>query len=354
VKLKLNKILFLLLIFTFSYSKNLKYANLDVHTLTLPKNALLVNGGYLMVNDKVDVLHLRDSSLSNAVSDLKGGEFETLYGISDRFMVVYKVAREKFTYNSYTIYNTKNDIYFRYHLLDELGKFNSGLSFDFGFVNNTMDDLYLTNLDDINKAAKRYYPDKNIHIDKDSDGRLTLHVDNNSENLNYYPWVGLVNTNDNSFYLRVLSGFYKRHTYINLFLGAKKTKIKSRLVANDELVEKAKKHGYNIEKNLDRNENMFFGGMSFSREFYKFILEGSYEYDRFQRDKNLGYMNSNHILDLSLGYKVNSRFLLYVGGKAMLHQLNGQIPYLYNQYTQTSYDHKYGYAKLGFVYYFSK
>lgn len=353
MKLRLNKILFLLLSITVLYGKNIKYANFDIHTLTIPKDGLLVNTGYLISNDNIDIFHLRDSSLGNSVSNLNGFEFEALYGISDNMMMGYRVAREELGYNSYTLTNTKNDIFFRYHLFDnKLAKFNSGVSIDIGFVNNTMDDLYLTNISDINSMAKRYFPGKNIYIKQEDDGRLKLYKGNQYSNLKYYPWIGLENTNDNSFYLRAISGFYKKDNYIDFFVGAKRTHIKSQLVANQELTHLASLNGYTLQKNLDRYENMFFGGISVACEIKNFILEGKYEYDLFQRESNLGYINSNHIIDLSLDYKLTKHLLVYTSAKVMLNQLNGQIPYLYNQYTQTTFDHKYGYAKFGFVYYF--
>ena len=353
---KLNKILFLLVGVTSLYAQNFKYANFDLHSLTIPKNTIFINAGYMVVNKSIDIFKMRDLTLNGSIGDLNGLALGVLYGISKNIMVSYKFTRENIKYNGNTLTNTKNDIYLRYHLFgDTSAKFNSGVSLDVGFVNNSMNNLYVTNIADINTLAKRYFPNKNVFIKQESNGALSLYNGNTyTDNLQYNPWVGLQNTSDNSLYLRALSGFHKQYYSIDFYAGVKRTKIKNELVVNDELAQIALSHGYNLQRNLNRDENMFFAGTSVAYEINNFIIEGMYEYDRFQRNSSLGYMNSNHIIDMSLDYRLTKHLLLYTSAKLMLHQLNGQIPYLYNKYTQTTYDHKYGYAKFGFVYYFQR
>ncbi|MEA3353047.1 MAG: hypothetical protein U9Q33_04425, partial [Campylobacterota bacterium] len=83
-----------------------------------------------------------------------------------------------------------------------------------------------------------------------------------------------------------------------------------------------------------------------------YILEFNYEYNKLFRDKKLEYMNKNNIINMFLSKKISDNVLVYLGGRAMFQQFNTDIPYLYNQYSQTQFDKKYGFAQLGLIYSF--
>lgn len=74
-----------------------------------------------------------------------------------------------------------------------------------------------------------------------------------------------------------------------------------------------------------------------------------YEYLRIDRSPDLDAVKENHILKADLILPLTPRWALNLGASYYRRQLNGVIPFLYNRYTQTSYDHDYGTAHLGVV-----
>jgi hypothetical protein len=62
--------------------------------------------------------------------------------------------------------------------------------------------------------------------------------------------------------------------------------------------------------------------------------------------------NYNNIVDIEFDYALNEKWSLYLSGTAMSNQFNGVIPYLYDEYTKTTFDHKYGWAEVGLIYSF--
>jgi len=183
--------------------------------------------------------------------------------------------------------------------------------------------------------------------------------------------ASLINTNDNSKYIRFLTGYYNKNSIFDFYIGYKTTKINTILTLNNlnklkelykELEVFASKYDKDIsdskslldeiEQNLARDEKMYMLGMNYTLESKRFIYEFGLEYDKFIRDSGLDYIDFNYVLDMDIAYKYSKNTLLFTGAKILYRQLNGEIPYLYNQYTQTSYDHKYGYARFGVQYSF--
>jgi len=357
VHLKLNKVVVSLLLITATlFAKNANYAVSDIHTLTIPKGSFNFTASYMLINDTIDLLNIKQAEFGananfNSLGDMNGFELGGAYGLQDDLMMSYKFAQQNIGFNNNEFENTKNEIFLRYNILQNSSTiFNSGVSLDIGFINNTLKNIYISDINDINKLSKRY-SNENFQIVPDNGG-LSVVNNNQSTQLSYYPWVGLKDTSDNSFYLRAIAGINTDNGLYDFYVGIKHTKIKNTITANQELLSLAATNNYDIYKDLQRDENMFFLGTSILQEISDFVLEFAYEFDYFKRDAGLDYINFNHIIDLSLDYKLSKNLLLFAGGKILYRQLNGQIPYLYNQYTQTTYDHMYGYAKFGLTYKF--
>ena len=166
------------------------------------------------------------------------------------------------------------------------------------------------------------------------------------------PYIALKNTYDKSKYFRILTGYYTTNSILDFYIGIKQTTIYNTITANDELVKLAKDQGYDLKRSLNRDEQMYMLGFNYTIESKKFIYELNMEYDKFIRDRGLDYIDYNFITDATISYKLTNNILLFSGAKIMYRQLNGIVPYLYNQYTQTSYDHKYGWARFGVQYSF--
>jgi len=58
------------------------------------------------------------------------------------------------------------------------------------------------------------------------------------------------------------------------------------------------------------------------------------------------------VINATLAKHIGENWMIYGGVKLMYRQFNGEIPYLYNTYTQSTFDHKYGYVRFGIGYRF--
>lgn len=76
----------------------------------------------------------------------------------------------------------------------------------------------------------------------------------------------------------------------------------------------------------------------------------SYSYERIDRGEGLGYVDYNHVVAGDLLVPVADGWSLAIGGTYYRRQLNGEVPLLYSRYTQTTFDHDYGLARIGVVY----
>lgn len=93
-------------------------------------------------------------------------------------------------------------------------------------------------------------------------------------------------------------------------------------------------------------------GFNVSTFFANLLWELNYEYSKILRGAGLEYVDFNHILHATLGRKLSENLLGFITAKYMYRQFNGEVPYLYNEYTQTTFDHNYGYVKFGLMYSF--
>lgn len=351
-------------------AENINYANSDIHTLTLKKGRVEFFADYLKMNDQLDIFNIKKHEFKNAknfdaIGDLTGYRVGFRYGLSDKLMLSYGRTHQKIGYSSDNIFNNRDNLYLRDNLFQYPSAFfNSGVSLDIGFERNSLDDFYLRDLETINSLIHKILPNKSAEL-RYSDGKTPFKGEPKARKKGYYayfnhtttklknsPYVALKKTNDNSIFFRLLTGFYKNNSLTDFYLGLKRTKINNLITTTDEIKKLALDQGYNVEKNLDRFETMAFGGLNYSLNIGKFIYEFNYEYEKFFRSKGLDYIDYNHIIRASISYIVNKKLFLNIGGKFMYRQFNGQIPYLYNKYTQTSFDHKYGYVSFGAEYHF--
>ncbi|MEA2019018.1 MAG: hypothetical protein U9N59_11275, partial [Campylobacterota bacterium] len=323
------------------FSQNLNYAVHDIHTLTIPKNQFNFSYDYMLMNDTVDILNIKESEFGNstkydAIGDLNGHNIKLRYGILDNLMIGVKFKKEDIQYSSNTLTNTNVDTYMRYNIFNHKNTtLNSGLSFDIGYVSNKLDDFYLRNESEIDSLGDKVIQEKGIikQITDNTDPILSngdyyifnnetadpndkIKLDNNSfsalrNGLSVSDmWIALKNVSDESHYIRLLTGFYDKKQAIDFYIGFKKTKIKGVITANDEILDYASSIGEDIEVKLDRSESMYMIGMNYTLESKNFIYEFGFEYDKFIRDDSLSYVNFNYILDLDISYKYNKNTLL--------------------------------------------
>jgi hypothetical protein len=339
------------------YAQNLHYAVNDVHTLTVPKSEIEISLAKQLMNDTVDMLNIKESEFGgnkkfDAIGDLDGNGVKLRYGITNDLMINLDIQRQNIQYSDNTLTNKKEDIYLRYNIFQNEGTFfNSGVSIDIGYVRNKLDNFYMKDINIINDTIAKILPNENAKLVYE-DGSTKpkgyyANFDSTSTNLNDEPYISLEDTLDKSNFIRLITGWHTIHSTTDFYIGIKNTKIKTTISTTDEILDLANKEGYDLEQNLNRSEKMYMAGFNYSIEHKKFIYEFGFEYDKFIRDEGLDYIDYNYIFDMSITRYINKNLSVFVGSKIMYRQLNGQIPYLYNTYTQTSYDHKYGYVNAG-------
>lgn len=342
-------------------AKNINYAKNELHTLTPKKGTLEFELNLLMMNDTIDLLKLKEKEFGNSskfdsIGDLEGYDIAFKYAILDDFMISARYSIEEIEYSSSSLSNTKLDIYARYNLFDnKMATLNSGISIDFGYVTNKLKDFYIRDLDTIQQTIKTMFANLGGTISKINATTL-MYADNNLPPTTTFitnPYIVLKDTEDKSYYLRLLTGFYSKNSYTNFYTGIKTTSIKNTISTTQQVINLAATENITLPLILDRKEKTIFAGFNYTLDTNTFIYEFNYEYAYFIRDKGLDYMKDNHIINISVAYPIAKKLLLTTGAKIMYRQLNGQIPYLYNEYTQTSYDHKYGYASFGIIYNFN-
>ena len=115
--------------------------------------------------------------------------------------------------------------------------------------------------------------------------------------------------------------------------------------------EKYKDRFPELPLDLSRNEYYYKVGLSlFFRTPYKTLTHIEYSSLKIKRKKELNFIDYNHILKGSIGYFLNKRTILSFSGTYLHRQFNGEIPFLYNKYTQTTFDHPYGWIQFGITY----
>lgn len=350
-------------------AETMHYAVHDIHTLPLEKNRLEIALAKLQMNDTLDILKLKESEFGNTASfasigDLDGYTLTLRYGINDSLTLIANRTLQDISYSSETLTNTKDEIMLRYHLFDDaLAVFNSGITFDIGYTKNYLKDFYFKNISEINNLISKpsilgklknkypqitsakfeYYENHPIL----NDGYYFL-INNMPQSLKSAPFISLSETEDDSYYVRLLTGIHFDKTIYDMYFGYKKTSIDTLVSLNAE----GTLTSFSMQEDFSREESMFFLGFTISKQFEDILFEFGYEYEKIFRESALNDIDYNHILQIHMSYLLDKNILLYAGGKIMYRQFNGQIPYLYNSFTQTTFDHMYGYATFGLQYNF--
>ncbi len=164
--------------------------------------------------------------------------------------------------------------------------------------------------------------------------------------------VSLEDMLDRNLFLRIIAGFNGAAISTNLFAEAGLTHIDSEISSNLPVFVPAEFQG-EIEAfpiDLSRREHYWKAGLDvLIRGPYDLLANVNYAYLDMVRDDGLDYVDYNHIVRADISYPINRRFALNIGGVYFRRQFNGVIPYMYNRYTQTTFDHDYGYVQVGLI-----
>ncbi len=344
--------------------EHIRYVASNLHAYTMKKGSSNLLIEYLKMNDMLDIFHLKQKELGSksnygAIGDMKGYSIGGIYALSDKSLLHLKYTKQDIGYGSGTLENNHINGYIRYQITHSDYAMVNATALDIGIVANNAHDLSYSDNRYLEPLATKFLHVKSTKITKNSEGKYRIdliHSDGTDDyffNLTQKPAILLKDMEDISYFIRAIGE--KKITndlYIALFLAYRKTSIKSTITTNDEIYKIAKYLKYNARKSLDRDESRISGGFNISLDWLKMGWELTYTYSRYDRDKGLGYINTNHVIDATLSRKITKNILAYSGVKLMYRQFNGEIPYLYNKYTQTTFDHKYGYVRFGLIYRF--
>lgn len=370
----MNKLLLLALPLGLFGASGLPYFVNDIHGY-LPKNQGDIGIEVLKMNDVVDILNIKEDEFGGNLSETSIGDMNGLsifgrYKLRDDLMIGAKYQKSDISFGLGELNNKKLETYLRKNLLSK------NFAVDFGIIQNSANDISPKNLNltdnrinDITNATDVTIVANIPNNDGDyicsnlyshclswtkSDGQIFKEGINSSsfkdaidsKDINYD--VTTKNMKDNTLFIRAIKSVYNDIDTVDISLAYSQTKITTEVETNIYY----KNEELNALQNLDRNENKITLGINYSAFVGKWAMDALYEYDYFLRDDDLGYINHNHKIDINIGYEIFKNVKFFVGGKIMSNQFNGEIPYLYNKYTQTSFDHKYGWAKTGLVYSF--
>lgn len=335
----------------------------DIRSFPLAKGDLGIRASYNRINDEIDIFDIKQKELGTTeqfgtIGDAIGLDLSLAYGAGEFYSLYYNYERLDLHYIDSVLHNNKNELYAKVNIYQNPTSFFETLSADIGFVRNSSSDLDIKDKTQLNKMIQKVNPVPGLSIEgsqiKYKDSSITFF--DKKTNKPVSPYVKIGELADNSLYLRLLTGMHYRTNIFDLYAGLKYTSIDTKITIepsdNDTMQNILRNKGYE-PVDLGRNEKTFFLGFNYTVEFNSFIFDANYEYlTIWGRDSAIKKTQDNHILNSALSYIVNQNLLVFIGGKLMLHQFNGVIPYLYNKYTKNKYDKKYGYAKVGFVYNF--
>ncbi|DAB30824.1 MAG TPA: hypothetical protein CFH84_01750 [Sulfurimonas sp. UBA12504] len=329
----------------------------DIHGFVPKEQRIVLKLGIEAVNDTIDVLNMKESEFSSntagidTLGNMHGYNVELGYGVK-KFYFNFVFNQKNLQYLGATLTNNYFGGYGRYEIVK---KKQGALAFDVGYETNNAKNSFITDETAINDTIKRAFPDQTITIKN----KVLTQVDNGvtkTTNLLLNPYVALLDTKDEALYFRGVVSFWRKNFIADFFGGYKQIKINNTIdssIAHEEQLETELQNG-DLKANYtaDREDGMLFGGFNLGMKYKQFFTEFRYQYYQMLRIDCLEGTNNNHVIDLNFLYNYNQNFAVYLGGHMMTNQFNGEIHYLYTQYTKTTFDHKYGYIRSGIVYKF--
>ncbi len=340
------------LIFSFDNKKT----SSEICLCPIPKNTLKLKLNYNRINDTIDVFNIKESELGSnnlgSIGDSSGYDISLGYGLTDFIALYANYNYISINYNDTKLKNSQLDLYTKINLYHNPDNIFKTFSVDIGYIGNSANNLDIKKHSTLNSIVQKIRPGTSIKFSEDGGltrNGTTLYIIGDNGVLS--PFIRLEDLGDKSFYLRALSGIEFQNSVLQIHGGFKKTSIDTLITLKPDhsVIQTALDEFGNI--NLNRDEKTIFGGLNFAYEYSDYIFEAGYEYLKiFGREKELDATDDNHILNATISKSLTKDLRVFIGGKAMLHQFNGVIPYLYNEYSKHRYDKKYGYAKVGFIY----
>lgn len=326
-------------------------------SMVLPDGQLQIDLSYSLMNDAVDILGLKQREEQKlAISGGKIGDYTGLnlglhYGLTHNLTC-------SGGYKYLTLGYQDTDLNIKTLDISTRWTPNGYLALDLGLKAHQADDLIMADL-----AYMNYYVHKfKSNLDIEVDNQYVWYVLTYPDMIIRYgiprkadPQISVEDMQDYTWYLRLTLGYPEKIFYPNIFLEAGYTRIDTRLDTNltDMIPQSYKSYLPDFPIDLGRTERYLSAGFSFFLQTpFDTITHLEYEYKRIYRDKGLDYIPDNHIARGEIAYLLTQNVILHLGATLLYRQFNGEIPFLYNKYTQTTFDHPYGWMEFGVRYLF--
>ena len=283
--------------------------------LTIPHGRLEVSLDYMLAHRAVEDLGLHGDRGTGA-GDLRGLKMLVNYGVHryTTIMAAFTYRDQEFGLDSLSIRSV--DLSFKRNLLHRRRGWVPKFAFDAGVrFNDTVGE-------------------DGMLLDAKLDGDQTARIE-------------IDDLRDVTAYARPTAGWIWGRFFPNLFVEYGYSTIHARATA------KAPDAAAGFLADLGRNESYIKCGVSLLVKFpYKALLHLEYDYLRLFRDDPLNLVHDNNIYTAELDYYLTPSLVLNMGGTWIQNQLNGRIPFLYNEFSQDRFDRRYGYAHMGLTWMF--
>lgn len=324
-----------------------------------PKGQVEISLEYLMMNDTVDIFDIRDEEIESVNRNLQSTTLGDLNG--GRLLINYGLLSLTTLHGEYTYRNVDLSVSdFQVHSLELsvrqglLGYESKGwplVALDAGVRLNFGEDIHFDQIDRINSVLRLVNPDLSIN---DTGSDLVF-----SDGTNNYEVskagrdplkASIEDLLDHTWFIRLTVGKPLGPVLPNLFAEYGHNEIDSRITSNiDQYLPASIFPAVSaLPLELDRSENYWKVGCNLHFSL-PFDLQGylEYHYLRMDRDNGLDFVDYNHVVKGNLAYFLTDYLAINLGASYYSRQFNGVIPFLYNEYTQTGFDHDYAFVHMG-------
>jgi hypothetical protein len=327
--------------------------------LLAPKGQLEISADYLVMDSAVDIFDFReeesksvDPSLRTpSLGDLNGGRLLVNYGLfsSTTLHGEYVYRDVDLSFSDFQVHSLEFSL--RQGILGHPSGRGPRVTLDAGARLDFGEDIDFDSIDRINSIVRRIDPELSV-----SDIGSHLVFSHGDEQLFVSKagrdplGIAVEDMRDHTLFIRLTAGAPFGPLFPNLFAEVGRSEIDTRVTGN---VDQYVPEGFgaavdDLPLRLDRNENYWkVGGDLLVALPFDLQANLAYYYQRMDRDASLDFVDYNHVVQGNLTWFLNDRVAVDLGGTYYRRQFNGVIPFLYNEFTQTGFDHDYGVVHLG-------
>jgi hypothetical protein len=311
------------------------------------------------MNESLDVLNISQAK-SSEQRDYVSNNIVTNYSPTANSLLNFTLSSQVINYGHFNLNILSYGGYGRY-VFKPSSSVTVGV--DVGFRGNKGNKVSMASASAIESYINKL--GKNIQASESNDYLwLTKNYDNLSVSAGFpkssHPEISIDSMSDQTFYGRSSIAMVFETFSPSLYIELGHTAISTTIDTNmDDIAGNSFKDLFttytNFPISLDRNENYATAGFNLAINTpFNTTLTTNYEYKKLFRENGLNFLNTNHTLEMLLTYNITSNLGVNVGGTYLYRQFNGTIPFLYNKYSQTSFDHPFGWCQVGINYTFRK